>query len=179
MHCTRALLLLSLLASVTACNDSEPALPVQAKPELLTRFEFAVEGVRYAISLPEQAVMQPHGPQGVIFYARRNQRLQRTMIFSPASRGGDGSFDQEHFARDKRGRIARDRKDRAIRYLELGQTGAGSGGAIEEIAGNIEIGANRLFFECSDQSEGPARARWCLDYINSLERLLQNSPDKG
>ncbi len=162
-------LLLSALALLSACNDNQPALPpVPDTKEKLTRFEFDLGGVRYAISLPEDAAMRDHGTDGVIFYARKTQRQQRIMVLLAAPRKPDQDFDQQHIMRDENGRLDRDRTDRVVRYRHLGQSDGGSGGAVEDIAGRIQIGSHVLFLECSDQGERSIHPTWCLDYIDSL-----------
>ena len=68
-----AALLLSTLLLVSACSDNQPALPAAPdKREKLTRFEFSIDSVRYAISLPEQAGMRDQrDPKQVTFDARK------------------------------------------------------------------------------------------------------------
>ncbi len=174
------ILALSGLTLLAACGDNQPALPpVPEKQEKLTRFQFKVDGALYALSLPERATMRDASLNGVIFYASGTQRLQRTMTLTSIPRHSDQGFDREHVMRDARGKLLRDPTDRTVRYRQLGKTGAGSGGAVEDIAGQIRIGEKILFFECSDQSEGVIRADWCLDYIDSLEIITPPASGNG
>jgi hypothetical protein len=179
MRRARAVLALSVLTLLAACNDNQPALPpMPEKQEKLTRFEFTIGDVQYAISLPEEAAIREYGTSGVIFYARWTQREQKTLLLLPTARNPDRNFDQEHVPRDEHDRPVRDRTERIVRYRHLGNTGAGSGGSIEDIAGRIQIGRNVLFFECSDQGEWSIRPTWCLGYLDSLE-VTQPSSGNG
>jgi hypothetical protein len=179
MRRARAALALSGFTLLAACSDNQPALPPKpASQEKLTRFEFKIGGVQYALSLPERAAMRDVR-DGVVFYASRTQRLQRTMTITAASGRPNHNFDRTHLVRDEHGRPIRDRADRNVRYRHLGNVGAGSGGAIEDIAGRIQIGEIILFFECSDQNEATIHAEWCLDYIDSLDVIAPPASGNG
>lgn len=177
MHRAAGLTLLAVVACVSACSDSEPVLLTSvASNERLARFDFSINGVGYAISLPEQAGMHPQpDPRSMTFAARKGQRLQKTMVLAGAPQSPDQNFDRQHLTRDDRGRILRDAGSRVVRYRALGKTGEGSGGSIEEIAGRIDIGTRVLYFRCTDQGELSIRRDWCLDYINSLQITPQPS----
>lgn len=183
MRRASACTVLAALVLLSGCGDNAPALPPkEEKKEALTRFDFSLEGVQYAISLPEQADMRErHRPPGFDFAARKNQRMQKNLIITakPDPQNGDQNFDRQHFRRDARDRILRDDHDRTVHYRNLGKTGEGSGGSIEEIAGRIEIGGNVLFFECTDQGEWTIRADWCLDYIDTLQITPPASSGNG
>lgn len=159
-----ALLALSVLALLAACGDNEPALPpVAEKKEKLTRFEFAIEGVRYAISLPEQAGMrEAPDPKRIIFDAGKHQRLQRIMILGAVPDGLRTTFDRQHRIRGT---------ERVLRYRKIGDAGGGSGGGIATIDGEFEIGLYKLFLYCSDQSEWTLYPDWCLEYLETLEPI--------
>ena len=59
MRCAGVPIVLSAFLLLGACSDNAPALPpAREKQEKLTRFEFAIDGTRYAISLPERAGMR-------------------------------------------------------------------------------------------------------------------------
>jgi len=169
MRSAGALLLLSALALVSACNDNQPALPPAAETkEKLTRFEFTVGGVRYAISLPEDAGMRDQGTDGVIFYEHKRQRRQRVMLLLAAPQKPGLDFDQQYLMRDESGRTDRKRADRVVHYRHLGKSEGGSGGAIEDIAGRVALGQHVLFLKCSDQGEWSISPTWCLQYLDTL-----------
>ena len=160
------LLLLALappLASLGACSDSEPALPPAAeKKEKLTRFEFALENVRYAISLPEEAGMRDqHDPKIVTFDARKRQRQQKIMELSSAPPRQMPSPDRQN----------RLRNGGIVKYHKTNDAGGGSGGAMATIEGEFEIGLYTLFLYCSDQSEWALYPDWCLEHLETLELI--------
>lgn len=155
--------LLSLLLLVAACSDNQSALPpAPEKKEKLTRFEFALDNVRYAVSLPEQAGMrEPTDAKRVIFDARKNQRLQKIMILGTAPDGPRPTLDRQHRLRNAAATI--------VRYRRVEDSGGGSGGGIALIEGEFEVGVYTLFLYCSDQSEWSVYPDWCIEYLETLE----------
>jgi hypothetical protein len=155
--------LLAVLLLVAACSDNQPALPPAAeKKEKLTRFDFTLDQVRYAISLPEQAGMrEPTDAKRVIFDARKGQRLQKIMILGTAPDGAPRTLDRQHRLRNGSAGI--------VRYRRVEDASGGSGGGIALIEGEFEVGVYTLFLYCSDQSEWTIYPDWCLDYLETLE----------
>lgn len=156
-----ALLLLATLALVSACGDNQPALPPapEAKDKL-TRFEFAIDGARYAISLPEQAgIREQRDPGSVTFDARRGQRLQKLMVLSATPQKSGQTLDRQYRLRGG---------TRVVRYRQTDDDGGGSAGAMASIDGEFQVGPHTLFLSCSDQSEGSLDPAWCLEYLETL-----------
>ena len=158
-----ALVLLSAFALVSACSDNQPALPpAPDKTEKLTRFEFTIENVRYAISLPEQAGMRDQrDTKSVTFDARKTQRLQKLMVLRAAQDRQVPSPDRKH----------RLRNGSIVDYHRTDDAGGGSGGAMATIEGQLQIGLYTLFLYCSDQSEWTLLPDWCLEHLDTLELL--------
>jgi hypothetical protein len=156
-------LLASLLASLGACSDNQPALPpVPEKKEKLTRFEFALDNVRYAISLPEQAGMrEARNPKLATFDARNNQRLQKIMELGSAPPRPQPSPDRQY----------RLRNGSIVKYHKTDDAGGGSGGAMATIEGEFEIGLYTLFLYCSDQGEWALYPDWCLEHLETIELI--------
>ena len=148
-----------------ACSDNQPALPpVPEKKDAVTRFEFALNNVRYAISMPQQAGMRDQiDPKQVTFDARRGQRQQKILAFSIDPPRSGSSFDQEH--KFRKGNI------RVLRYRKTDDSGGGSGGAMATIEGEFEVGLYKLFLYCSDQSEWALYPEWCLEHLETLELI--------
>lgn len=160
------LLLLALtppLALLSACNDNEPALPpVAEKKEKLTRFEFAIEGVRYTIALPEEAGMrEERDPKRVTFDARKRQRLQKIMELTSTPPRAVPPPDRQY----------RLRNGSVVKYHKTDDAGGGSGGAMATIEGEFAIGLYTLFLYCSDQSEWALYPDWCLEHLETLELI--------
>jgi hypothetical protein len=170
-----AVLALSGLTLLAACGDNQPALPpAPEKQETLTRFEFTIGDVRYAISLPEQAGMRhQRDTSAVTFDSRKNQRLQKILALITAPDRPGETFDRERRLKKNSG------SGPVVRYRHIENAGEGSGGMISEIKGQLEIGSNTLFLYCSDQSESVLFAGWCLDYIDSLEVITPPASGSG
>jgi hypothetical protein len=159
------LLLLSFAVLGAACSDNQPALPPAAdKKEKLARFEFQLDNVRYAISLPEQAGMRdPRDPKSVTFDARKTQRLQKIMVLSAVPEQPNRIYDRQYQLLKGAAR--------ALRYRRTDDAGGGSGGGMATIDGEFEVGLYTLFLYCSDQSEWALYPDWCIEYLETLELI--------
>ena len=168
MHRAAGLTLLAVVACVGACSDSEPVLLTSvASNERLTRFDFSIDGVGYAISLPGAGRHAPatrsaqHDVRGAQGPAPAEDHGAQPARRKAPIRISTGSTSRATIAAAS----CATRGSRVVRYRALGKTGEGSGGSIEEIAGRIDIGTRVLYFRCTDQGESSIRRDWCLDYI--------------
>ncbi len=161
MRRVAALLLLCTLALVAACNDDQPALPPAPETKAkLTRFEFTLDNVRYAISMPEQAGMrEPLDTKSATFDARKTQRLQKIMVLAAVQ-------DRQVAPPDRTRRL---RNGSVLNFHRTDAAGGGSGGGMATIEGELEVGLHKLFLYCSDQSEWSVYPDWCVEYLETLE----------
>ncbi len=159
---------LSCLFLLNGCGDNEPSLARVAGPTAkVARFEFALDGMRYAISLPEQAGMrEQRDSNSIVFDARKGQRQQKVMQISATPQRPLQTLDRQR-------RIGA--SGRVVRFRETSDAGGGSGGAMATIEGRFELGPVTLFLYCSDQGESALFPDWCLDHLDSLQLMPASS----
>jgi hypothetical protein len=127
-----------------------------ADPPDLRRWEFALDGVRYRMLLPQRAtrMIQSDG-----FSVSLSQRLAHQLHLRPAPAGSNGSY--AHAEKLSGGAVLRYNIDRDV--------GSGSGGTEGRLEGVLRIGTRTLAVTCSDQDELFApRPEWCLQFLREL-----------
>lgn len=132
-----------------------------ADPEGLTRHVFALAGNDFEVLMPpEYTLTVDHDAQ--VSLAIPGQRVDRSMILSAAAPAmrfaeGDRSIHLEGGYR--------------LRYVEVPDLGAGSGGTVSEMIGQIGVGSMLLTVECRDQAELEPDPKWCIPYLHHLRAV--------
>jgi hypothetical protein len=151
---------IELLASAALFGVPAIALAQRAADPPHTRVEFALAGNALAVSLPEPFSKRIRVSNGeVVIDFAKNMRLQRLLILKHGARPAGGPLGPKRELRN----------GARLSYRIDDDTGGGSGGAIAELNGVLEIGAIEMVVTCTDQSEWGGDPEWCLPTLASIE----------
>ncbi len=130
-----------------------------ADPEDLTRYTFTLDGSEFELLMPSEYRLMVDDESQVSF-ALADQRLDRSVIVSvaaPAMRFAEGD------------RSVRLKSGYRLQYVVAPDLGAGSGGTVAQLVGQLKAGSLRVTVECRDQDELKPDPSWCIPYLHYLK----------
>ncbi len=130
-----------------------------AASEGLTRHTFALAGNDFEALMPPEYTLTVDDDAQVSF-TLPGQRADRAMILSaaaPAMRFAEGDLSV---------RLAGGYR---LRYVVAPDLGAGSGGTVARMVGQMQVGSMLLTVECRDQDELEPAPQWCIPYLHHLK----------
>jgi hypothetical protein len=147
-----------LIAVLIFSTMWSPIAAAQKRPSesSVVPIAFKLDQEYFVILLPTTTTMS--NPVGqVAFDLTKERRLQRSLHFATAV-GNDTGY--SHQLQMTSGSV--------LKFQIKDDTGGGSGGAIAELTGIMQIGAQHLAVTCTDQDEWRREPDWCLPYLNFL-----------
>ncbi|MBN2002076.1 MAG: hypothetical protein JXA21_01865 [Anaerolineae bacterium] len=146
-------------------RDGRPPFSEPADPAGLTRHMFTLDGSEFELLMPPEYRLTVEDESQVRF-TLSDQRLDRSVIVSaaaPAMRFAEGD------------RSVRLKSGYRLQYVVAPDLGAGSGGTIAQLVGQMKAGSLLVTVECHDQDELAPDPGWCISYLHHL-KLTQALP---
>ena len=144
-----------IAVALLAGADSARAAP--AGPKALRRTTFTLDGMSFAMPVPDRGNVRVSADTFTIFVGTR---LQRLITLEKSKAGSRRHYRQKTVLAN----------GLRLEYSIDDNVGGGSGGTIAELKGRLEINGHVLSVLCTDQSEFSApQADWCLSYLGQLE----------